>query len=184
MARSSEETETSVSASLCLPTSRAKAVAWRVRRSSACVRCRFSMRPTMKRLPARTPTSRPRPTPTARRARRLLRERNGIVGHLVADTPDRHDGALVADLAAQLTDVDVDRPGVAREGVAPDALEQLLARQHHPAVIEQLPEEVELLGRELHGAAVDGALAAIGVDRDRPVGLAALGLGWRRRGAA
>ena len=60
--------------------------------------------------------------------------------------------------------MDVDGAGVAGERVAPDALEQLVARQHEPAVVEQLPEEVELLGRELHLLAGDPRLAPAGVD--------------------
>src|SRR6476659_6256827 len=70
------------------------------------------------------------------RSRRALSDRS-IVGDLVADTPDRHDGARLADLAPQLADVHVDRAGVAGERIAPDALEQLVARQHDAAVLEQ-----------------------------------------------
>src|SRR3954469_1215183 len=69
---------------------------------------------------------------------------------LVADAPHGNDRRGVAELAAELPDVDVDRARVAGEGVAPDALEQLVARQDEPAVVEELPEQVELLGRELH----------------------------------
>ena len=43
----------------------------------------------------------------------------------------------------------VDRARVAGEGVAPDALEQLVAREDEAPVVEQLPEEVELLRRQL-----------------------------------
>ena len=68
---------------------------------------------------------------------------------LVADAPDGDDRRGVAELAAQLAHVHVDRARVAGEGVAPDALEQLVARQHEAAVVEQLPEQVELLRREL-----------------------------------
>ena len=93
-------------------------------------------------------------TTSGRTQKRTSRARSdrSIVGHLVADAPDGDDGAGVADLAAQLAHVDVDRARVAGERVAPDALEQLVARQHHAAVLEQGPEEVELLGRELHVA--------------------------------
>src|SRR5215470_7032075 len=68
---------------------------------------------------------------------------------LVADPPDGDDRRRVAELAPQLPHVDVDRAGVAGERVAPDALEQLVARQHEAAVVEQLPEQVELLRGEL-----------------------------------
>ena len=60
----------------------------------------------------------------------------------------------------------VDRARVAGERVAPDALEQLVAREHEPAVVEQLPEQVELLRRELDLAVADHRLAAAGVDHE------------------
>src|SRR2546421_2034430 len=69
---------------------------------------------------------------------------------LVADAPHGHDRRGLAELAAQLPHVDVHRAGVTGERVAPDALEQLVARQDEPTVVEQLPEEIELLRRELH----------------------------------
>src|SRR5215210_8216976 len=83
---------------------------------------------------------------------------------LVAHAPDGHDGRRVAELAAQLPHVDVDRARVACEGIAPDALEQLVASEHEPAVVEQLPEQVELLRRQLDLLAGDPDLAAAGVD--------------------
>ena len=82
----------------------------------------------------------------------LLRRQAGASrarADLVADAPDRDDRRRVAELAPQLAHVDVDRARVARERVAPDPLEQLVARQHEAAVVEQLPEQVELLRREL-----------------------------------
>src|SRR4051812_20005958 len=94
----------------------------------------------------------------------LARSDRSIVRHVVADAPDGDDGTGVADLAAELADVDIDRARVAGERVAPDALQQLVARQHHPAVLEQGPEEVELLGRELDVAGADRDLAPAGVD--------------------
>src|ERR1700712_4221460 len=133
----------------------------------------------------RTATAAKRNAASARLTRksatsRVLSDRRGIVGNLVADTPDRHDRAGVPDLAPELADVHVDRARVARERVAPHALEQLVAREHEPAVVEQLPEEVELLGRQLDRRAVHGELTAPGVDRDRAVRAAALR--DRRRG--
>src|SRR6195952_4037667 len=80
---------------------------------------------------------------------RVLRDRRGIVGNLVADTPDGHDRARVADLAPELAHVHVHRAGIAGERVTPDPLEQLVAREHQATVVEQLPEQVELLGRQL-----------------------------------
>ena len=61
--------------------------------------------------------------------------------------------------------MDVDRARVAGERVAPDALEQLVAGEHEPAVVEQLPEQLELLRRELDLAVADHHLAAAGVDQ-------------------
>ena len=96
--------------------------------------------------------------------RRLGGSRAGL--DLVADAPDRHDRRRVAELAAQLAHVHVDRARVARERVAPDALEQLVAREHEPAMVEQLPEQVELLRRELDLLVADAHLAPAGVDRE------------------
>src|SRR5947209_9015713 len=96
---------------------------------------------------------------------RVLSDRS-IVGHLVADAPDRDDGTGIADLAAQLAHVHIDGSRVAREGVAPDLLEQLIPGQHQAPVLEEGPEQVELLGRELHLLAVDRQLTAAGVDLD------------------
>ena len=75
-----------------------------------------------------------------------------------------HDRAGLADLAAQLAHVHVDRARVARERVAPHALEQLVARQHEAAVVEQLPQQVELLRRELDLLVADARLAAPGIE--------------------
>ena len=83
---------------------------------------------------------------------------------LVPHAPHGHDRRRVAELAAELPDVDVDGARVAREGVAPDALEQLVAREDEAAVVEQLPEEVELLRGELDLLLADANLAAPGVD--------------------
>src|SRR5262245_7525264 len=82
--------------------------------------------------------------PSSGRGRILLLVLGGR--DLVAHAPDRDDRRRVAELSPHLPNVDVDRPSVAGEGVAPDALEQLVARQHEPAVVEQLPEQIELLG--------------------------------------
>src|SRR5581483_3848009 len=68
------------------------------------------------------------------------------------------------DLVPDAPDVDVHRPRVAGEGVAPHTLEQLVAREHEAAVVEQLPEEVELFRRELDLLVGDVHLAPAGVD--------------------
>ena len=110
--------------------------------------------------------SRTRSDPSmCRKSRSRLRALGGALGRdLVAHAPHRHDRRRVAELAPHLPHVDVDRARVAGERVAPDALEQLVAREHEPAVVEQLPEEVELLRRELDLLVADHHLAAAGVD--------------------
>src|SRR5918997_3131807 len=85
-----------------------------------------------------------RSVPAKRRASRVLSDWS-IVGDLVADAPHRRHGAALAELSAQLAHVHVHRARVAGERVSPDALEQLVARQDEPAMVEQLPEQVELL---------------------------------------
>src|SRR5205085_10251586 len=83
---------------------------------------------------------------------------------LVADPPDGHDRRGVAELPAQLADVDVDGARVTGEGVAPHALEELVAREDEAAVVEELPEQVELLRRELDLLLPDAHLAPARVD--------------------
>src|SRR5438270_6407777 len=83
---------------------------------------------------------------------------------LVADPPDGHDRGRLTELAPELAHVDVDGARVAGEGVAPDALEQLVARQHEAAMVEELPEEVELLRRELDLHLADANLPPTRVD--------------------
>ena len=56
----------------------------------------------------------------------------------------------------------IDGACVARERIAPDALEQLVARENEATVVEQLPQEVELLGRELNFVVPDEHLAPTG----------------------
>src|ERR671935_1212084 len=83
---------------------------------------------------------------------------------LVTNSPDGDDRRGVAELAAQLPHVHVDGAGVACERIAPDAFEQLVARKHETAVVEQLPEQVEFFRRELNLAVADLRLSAAGVD--------------------
>lgn len=74
---------------------------------------------------------------------------------------------MVAELAAHLRDVNVDRAGLAVEVVAPDALQQLFPRHHNAFVLGQSPEQVELLGAKRDRLAVDGGLAPLPVDSER-----------------
>src|SRR5918996_3139280 len=75
----------------------------------------------------------------------------GVLGRsgLVPNAPHGDDRRGVPELPPELTDVDVDGSRVAREGVAPDPLEQLVAGEHEAVVVEELPEQVELLRRQL-----------------------------------
>ena len=103
---------------------------------------------------------------------------------LVADAPHGDDRRGVPELATDLAHVDVDGARVAGEGVAPDALEQLVPGEHEPSVVEQLPEQVELLRRELDLAVADQRLPTAGVDHESPwrtLALVATAVGRRAR---
>ncbi len=53
---------------------------------------------------------------------------------------------------------------MAQKVSAPDALEQLVAREDEAAMIEQLPQEVELLRGELDLLGADVHLTTAGID--------------------
>src|SRR5919201_378772 len=61
-----------------------------------------------------------------------------------------------AELAAEAAYVDVDRAGLDRPIVAPDALEQTIAGQHAIAVLHETAQELELSPREPDRRSVDG----------------------------
>ena len=71
-----------------------------------------------------------------------------------------------AELPAQLRDVDVDGARAARVAHAPDAVEQLVARDDDAGVLEQVREQVELLAGQLDGLARDADLARLRVEGD------------------
>src|SRR5262249_20915710 len=73
------------------------------------------------------------------------------------------------ELLPQLPDMDVDRARVARERVAPHALEELIAGEDEAAMVEELPEEVELLRRKTDLGIADMALAAAGIEDEGSV---------------
>src|SRR5262245_11141065 len=103
--------------------------------------------------------------------------------HPVPDPPDGPDRRGVSELPPELADVHVDGSGVARERVAPHALEQLVTREHEAAVVEELPQQVELLRCELDLLLSDANLAPAGVDHELAVSkLFALDLAALRRG--
>src|SRR5437762_5057144 len=83
---------------------------------------------------------------------------------LVPHAPHGDDRRGVPELAPDLPDVDVDGPGVAGERVAPDPFEQLVAGQDDAAMVEELPEQVELLRRQLDLLVADVDLAPAGID--------------------
>src|SRR6266508_4470527 len=56
--------------------------------------------------------------------------------------------------------------GVGREGVAPDPLEDLVAGQRQAAVADQVAEQLELAGGELHRPPFEADLVAGRVDRE------------------
>ena len=95
--------------------------------------------------------------------------REFLGGHLVADPPDGDDRRRVAELAPNLPNVDVDGPRIAGEGVPPHALEQLVAGEHEPAMVEELPQQVELLRRELDLLVAHVHLTPARIDRELPV---------------
>ena len=66
------------------------------------------------------------------------------------------------DLLAQLPDIDTDGAAVAE--VAPDQFEQVVAAEHLTWVLDEQPEDRELLRRELNKAPVDGRLVRREVD--------------------
>src|SRR4051812_36074599 len=79
----------------------------------------------------------------------------------VADVAHRLDRAasVVAELAAQVSDVDVEHLGARVELEAPHRVEELLARQHLVGMPQQMGEQLELARREVDVAAVVGHAA-------------------------
>ena len=86
----------------------------------------------------------------------------------VADAADRLDRRPVgAELLAHLGDVDVDRPGLAREVGAPDVLEQAVAGEDDARIAGEGGEEVELARAQVELALADGGLPPTRVDPQR-----------------
>ena len=81
-----------------------------------------------------------------------------LAHELVAQPVNRQDVLRDArvrfELLPQPRDVDIDRARRRRGVVAPHLGEQLLARNRRAAVLDEIAEEVKLLGRELDGDAV------------------------------
>ena len=104
-------------------------------------------------------------------------------------TVSRYSGILriLLELLAQVADVHVDRALVAEGGVAPDPVQQHVARVDAAGMARQHREDLELDVRELHRLAVQlgGALREVDVQVAAVERLlAAVELGPSRRGAA
>src|SRR3990170_6400320 len=89
-------------------------------------------------------------------------------GEAVADVAHGldEDARARLDLAAQTADVDVDGAGAAEVLVAPDTVEQRLAREHLAAVRHQKAQQLELLEREAHRLLADEDLVVRQVDHE------------------
>ena len=86
----------------------------------------------------------------------------------VADAADGLDRRPVRpELPADLADVDVDRPGLAREVGAPDVLEERVAGQDDAGIAGEGGQQVELAGAQAEVAAGDGRLAPARIDPER-----------------
>src|SRR5207244_11883947 len=85
---------------------------------------------------------------------------------LVPRAADGSDQLGPAELAPELRDVDVDRPRPAVVRHPPNAVEQLLAREHDPVVLDEPREEVELLRGQVDGLAPDLHLARVAPELD------------------
>src|SRR4029450_1752075 len=80
------------------------------------------------------------------------------------------DQALVrgSELRAKPADVDVDRPGPAVEVVPPDLPEQSRPGEPPPPAFGEVPQQLELLERQIQGRALDAHAIGAGIERDRP----------------
>src|SRR5687768_11174423 len=121
-------------------------------------------------------------TRTRRTFRRWSSPRGSILAECIAHAPDRPDvarlGGIRFDLVANVADVHVDRPlvGLQRLVVA-HQLEELRSRVHPPGAASEVPEEVELGGRQRDALAVAGHPPALEVDDEVAASQRAAGLG-------
>src|SRR5919197_3154232 len=83
--------------------------------------------------------------------RRFISLPDGLVPG-AANGPDQ---LGLAELAAQLGDVDVDRASAPGVGHSPDLVEQLVAADHDARIFQQHRQQVELLRRQIDATAVD-----------------------------
>src|SRR3954454_20186766 len=87
----------------------------------------------------------------------------------VARAADRMEEARLStgfELPSQVGDEDLDRVGDRERVVAPDLVEQLLARDHEPLVAHEVLEELELALREVDLAIPARHLVGVGVEHE------------------
>ena len=74
---------------------------------------------------------------------------SAAIVELVAELLDRHDGVgEERQLVAQPSDVDVDGARAAGVLIPPDVAQQQIAREHAAAVLDEILQQQELLGRQ------------------------------------
>jgi hypothetical protein len=86
------------------------------------------------------------------------RQQQALTGELVPESVNRQNvlrqAGVGLELLPQPRDVDVDRARRRSRVIAPDLREQLVARDRRAAVLDEITEQVKLLGGELDGHAV------------------------------
>src|SRR5207245_2180718 len=85
---------------------------------------------------------------------------------LVPRAADGSDQGRAAELAPELSDVDVDRSSPAVVGHAPDAVEGRLTGEHDAVALDEPREQVELLRGQLDGLPRDLHLARVAPELD------------------
>src|ERR1700688_359549 len=100
--------------------------------------------------------------------RRLVMLKSLRSEELVPGPAHGTNGLRVAELAAQLRDVDVHRPRAARVRHPPDEVEQPLAGEHDAGMLEEAREQVELLARQVDRGSVDRDVVLVAAQLDRP----------------
>src|SRR5689334_14245511 len=94
-----------------------------------------------------------------------------LYAEYVARAADRMEEARLStgfELPSQVGDEDLDRVGDRERVVAPDLVEQLLARDHEPLVAHQVLEQLELALGELDPALAAEHLVGVRVERQVP----------------
>src|SRR5437763_70694 len=89
-------------------------------------------------------------------------------------------GPVVADLRAQLRDMRVYGAAVDVTVVAPDVIQEALARDRLPLVLDEVAQQVELAGREVQPLLAAGRAIRLEVEPDVGEGIA-VEVRWRNR---